>query len=291
MDAYDFYLRGRFLVERGELDAGQRMFENAIELDREYALAWAGVADCHSWRCMWFESTPLDIRRADECSLRALQLAPELAEAHASRCYAMVAIGNYEEAEAAFEAAVDRDPQLYEAYYYVGRAYFAQGKYREAADAFAEAGSIRPDDPTAATQRSNALKNLGDEDELREAVLNAIEIGERHLSLNPDDALTWSRVAGDLVTSGQPEKAVEYAERAYAISPEVCRYNVACALAMAGQTDRALDLLEIHARKAAVQLDWLEHDSDWDGVHDDPRFEEIKAIARQRQPSMARQDS
>ncbi|MCH5374405.1 MAG: tetratricopeptide repeat protein, partial [Planctomycetes bacterium] len=199
VDAYDFYLRGRFYVERAEIDSGLRMFENAIELDRDYALAWAGAADCHSWRCMWFESTPFDVRRADECSQRALQLAPELAEAHASRSYAMTAIGNYEEAEAAFKAAVERDPQLYEAYYYVGRAYFAQGKYREAADAFAQARNIRPDDPTAAALRSTALGNLGAGAELEQARQESIQVGERHLSLNPDDGLTWSRVANVLI--------------------------------------------------------------------------------------------
>jgi adenylate cyclase len=287
VDAYDFYLRGRYYVERAEVDSGQRMFENAIELDQDYALAWAGAADCHSWRCMWFESTPLDIRKADECSLKAMQLAPELAEAHASRCHAMIAIGNYSEAEAAFEAAVKRDPQLYEAYYYVGRAYFAQGKFREAADAFAQAGTIRPDDPTAAALRATSLRNLDDKDELREAQQRAIEIGERHLSLNPDDALTWSRVAGDLISSGQREKGVRYAERAYSISPEACRYNVACSMAIAGEKDRALELLDIHARKGAVLLDWLEHDNDWDALREMPRFEEIKRIVEMKQQSTA----
>ena len=35
MDAYDFYLRGRYYVERGDVDSGQRMFEKAIELDAD----------------------------------------------------------------------------------------------------------------------------------------------------------------------------------------------------------------------------------------------------------------
>ena len=91
--------------------------------------------------------------------------------------------------------------------------------------------------------------------------------------------------------SGQTEKGVQYAERAYSISPEVCRYNVACAMALAGETDRALDLLEIHARKGAVHLDWLEHDNDWDGVREVPRFEEIKAIALTKQQAAAGQQS
>ena len=42
MAAYDFYLRGRHFTERGDVDSAQRMFENAIEQDPDYALAWAG---------------------------------------------------------------------------------------------------------------------------------------------------------------------------------------------------------------------------------------------------------
>ena len=116
MDAYDFYLRGRYFSERGDVDSGQKMFEKAIELDAGYALAWAGAADCHSWRCMWYEDSPESLRQADECSLNALQLAPGLAQAHASRSFALTMNRKYAEAEAEFEAAGELDPQLYEAY-------------------------------------------------------------------------------------------------------------------------------------------------------------------------------
>jgi adenylate cyclase len=272
IDAYDFYLRGRYFVERGDVDSGQRMFEKAIELDESYALAWAGAADCHSWRCQWYESAGNSLELSDECSRKALELAPGLAEAHASRLHSAVANSNYAEAEAAFKAAVELDPQLYEAYYYVGRAYFAQGKFREAADAFRQAGVIRPDDLTAATLRATALKALGQSDEWREARKQSIEIAERYLALNPDDALAWSRVAHDLINDGQVEKGLEWAERAYSINPSVCRYNVACAYMVAGNKDRSLDLLEEHARARAVNVDWLLSDSDWEAARDDPRF-------------------
>ena len=65
------------------------------------------------------------------------------------------------------------------------------------------------------------------------------------------------------------------AEQAYAITPNVCRYNVACTHMLAGQTERALDLLEEHARSGAVLLDWLEKDSDWDEARDHPQYKTI----------------
>jgi adenylate cyclase len=280
MDAYDFYLRGRYFIERGDVDSGQKMFENAIELDDSYPLAWAGAADCHSWRCMWYENSPESLQKADECSLKALQLAPNLAQAHVSRGYALTLNGKYAEAEAEFKAAIELDPQLYETYYYAGRAYFAQGKFRQAADAFAQAGAIRPDDVTAATLRSTSLKAVGTAEEITQACKHSLEIAERYLTLNPDDSLAWSRAANDLIYLGEIEKGLEWADRAYSLSPNVCRYNVACTNILAGKSDRALNLLEEHAKAGGVHVDWLEQDSDWDSVRDHPRFKAILEIAR-----------
>jgi len=275
MDAYDFYLRGRYFVERGDVDSGQQMFEKAIELDENYALAWAGAADCHSWRCMWYEDSPESQQKADEYSLKALQLAPKQAEAHASRSYALTTNGKYAEAEDEFKAAIALDPQLYEAYYYAGRAYFAQGKYRQAADAFTQAGVIRPDDVVSASLTSTSMQAVGTEEEKRKAAQHSVEVAARYLVLNPDDALALSRSANDLINLGEKEKGLKMAERAYAINPQVCRYNVACTYMLAGDTERALDLLEEHTRARAVLLDWLEQDHDWIAAHDHPRFKAI----------------
>lgn len=281
MDAYDFYLRGRYYTERGDVDSAQKMFEKAIELDDGYALAWAGAADCHSWRCMWFEESPESLKKADECSRKALKLAPNLAEAHASRSQALAMNGKHAEAEAEFKSAIELDPQLYEAYYYAGRFYFAEGKFRKAANAFAQAVAIRPDDPAAASLQCTALKSAGTEEEFRKAQENSAKVAERYLALNPDDALALSRAANALILLGEKDKGVEWAERAYSINPHICRYNVACTFMLAGKTERALDLLEIHARAGAINVDWLAQDSDWGAASNHPRFKAILESLRQ----------
>ena len=282
MGAYDYYLRGRYFVERGDVDSGQAMFERAIELDQGYALAWAGLADFHSWLCTWYSSTPESRDKADQCSLKALELAPELAEAHASRLHALSVNGKFAEAEAEFKSAIELDPQLYEAYYFGGRAYFAEGEFRKAADAFRQAMEIRPDDVTAATLLGTALRSLGAQEEYMEACRHGVEVAERYLALNPDDALARSRVANELVGIGDVEKGIAYAERAYSTAPNIVRYNVACVHVLVGNTERALDLLEEHARNGALHADWVEKDSDWTAVQDDPRFRAILELARKK---------
>ena len=164
---------------------------------------------------------------------------------------------------------------MYEAYYYAGRSYFAEGKFRKAADAFAQAGAIRPDDLAAASLHSTSLKSVGTEEEIRKAGEHSVKVAERYLALNPDDALALSRAAVELILLGEKDKGVEWAERAYSINPHACRYNVACAFMQAGKTERALDLLEIHARAGAIMFDWLVQDSDWDAAQDHPRFKAI----------------
>ena len=282
VEAYDFYLRGRHFVERGDVNFGQKMFAKAIELDPDYALAWAGAADCHSWRCMWFEDSADSKQRADECSLMALKLAPNQAEAHASRGFALTMNGKYAEAEAEFNSAIDLDPRLFEARYYSGRSYFAEGKFREAADAFTQAAAIRPDDVSTASMIGTALKSLGAVEEASKADEHSIKVSEKYLELNPDDALALSRFANQLIYLGELEKGIRKAARAYSIAPHLCRYNVACVYVLAGKTDLSLDLLEEHAKAGAVQLDWLDRDSDWDKVRDHPRFKAIREIVHQQ---------
>ena len=275
MDAYDFYLRGRYFFERGEGNHARQMFEKAIELDPEFALAWAGAADSHVWIDMWGRETLENLQAADKFSRRALKLAPEMAETHASRGFALSMIGNHSEAETEYRSAIDLNPQLFESYYYFGRTCFAQGKFREAADMFAKAMVIRPDDVGAATMRNSALVAVGTQEEIQEAAKHAIKIAEQYLALNPDDALAWSRGATGLLAIGDVDQGLEWAERAFALNSNVCAYNVAIVFLLAGQIERSLDILEKFCR--FIDKDWLKHDVDWNTARDHPRFKAVLA--------------
>ena len=146
--AYDFYLRGRSyynaMTKRGFMHA-LTLYQEAIERDPNYALAFVGIADVYSFLFKYGGGTPEIAGRALDASQRAVELDPELAEAHTSRGLALSINNRHEEAEGEFERALQLKPSLYEAYYYYGRDCVSQGKNDKAARLFAQSVALNPD--------------------------------------------------------------------------------------------------------------------------------------------------
>src|SRR5438046_4310697 len=105
----------------------------------KYAQSYAGKAHCHSLLYMYWDTTPANLRRADEASRKALELDPDLAEAHVARGLAVSLKKQFAEAEREYETALRLDPRLFAAHYFYGRACLAQGKLAEAARCFEQA--------------------------------------------------------------------------------------------------------------------------------------------------------
>ena len=98
------------------------------------------------WLYSWFGSRPEDLQRAEEASRRALELAPELAETHVARAATLALTRRFDEAAVEFEAAIERNPQLWEAYWLYGRMRFAQGRADDAERLWKQAMAVRPED-------------------------------------------------------------------------------------------------------------------------------------------------
>ncbi|MGH9321561.1 MAG: hypothetical protein ACRD3V_16945 [Vicinamibacteria bacterium] len=82
--AYDFYLRGRKFFQkwtRQNVEFARRMFERAIQIDPDFAGAWAGLATAQVHLFRWGRD-PRDLDETRTASARALELEPDLAEAH-----------------------------------------------------------------------------------------------------------------------------------------------------------------------------------------------------------------
>ena len=278
--AYDYYLRGRQFFHqfrRKGYEFAMEMFSRAIEIDPKYARAYAGLADCYSCLHMYWGASETNLREADNASRKALELDPQLAEAHASRGLAISLHRDFENAQKEFQAAIALDPNLFEAYYYAGRSYYAQGKMAEAIEWFEKASRVRPEDYQAPTLLASAYDGLKRKADAVAAHHRAFQLIERHLKLHPDDARAVYFGALALSNLGDREHSMEWAERALAMEPEESRvlYNVACVYAQLGEPDKAIDCLERSITHGWGEKEWMANDPDLASLHDHPRFQAL----------------
>jgi TolB-like protein/Tfp pilus assembly protein PilF len=275
--AYEYYLRGRQLFHQrtaNSLDAAEELYRRAIALDPDYALAFAGLADCSCFR--FFEHAGGDeaLAQAESASRRALKLDPELAEAHASRGLALTYQRRFDEAVEEFERAIELDATLYEAFWYYARSLQAQSKFAEAVTYYERAAALRVDDYQALIFAGICYGALGKTDEKLKADERALATIERSLALNPADSRALYLGSSVLSDKGDKIKAEEWIRRAVQSDPTnpLMLYNVACFYAVEGKTAIALDHLERAMELGMRNVDWLLTDPDLAAVRDDPRF-------------------
>jgi len=281
--AYEFYLRGRQFFHQARkksLQYAREMFEHAIDIDPEYARAWAGISDASAFLNLFYPTEAGDLARADEASLRALALAPDLAEAHSSRGLALFLMKHLEKAELELRKAIELDPRLFEARYFYGRACFQQGRFEDSARLFGEANALR-EDYQAAFFAAQFLAALGHTREAEDAYRVSLQVAERHMEFNPDHPRAATMRAVSLCRLGRAGDGLYWAERALAIDPEDAgvRYNVACLFALEGKVDRAFECLRDAIRAGFGNRDWICQDPDLANLRSDPRFETLFTAA------------
>ena len=279
IEAYEFYLRGRKLYHkwtRQSVEFARQMFERAVKIDPDFAVAWAGLANAYVDLFRWSRK-PRDLEEAKRASENALKLNPNSAEAHVSAGQALAIQRRFPEAANAFERAIKEDPTVYEAYYLYGRAMVESGDVEKAVELFEKTQQVRPDDYESHTLRAQALTELGREDEARHANQVAVQCIEKHLELNPDEARAYSLGASVLIRLGQNERSKQWTQQAMTLAPAdpLVLYNAACNWALLGETDHALDGLERAIEAGVAVGDWIKHDPDFASVRGHPRFQAI----------------
>jgi non-specific serine/threonine protein kinase len=278
--AYDFYLRGRQYqheYRRRSLEFALQMFARAIQIDPQYARAWAGKADCHALLYMLWDRSPATLAQADEASRKALEMDRDLAEAHVARALALSLAGDYEASRREFETAVHQGPQLYEAYYYYAKMCQRQGDLTEAARLYEQAAHVRPEDYQALLHLGTVYLGLGRTADCEAVSRLGLERAEKHLALQPDDVRALALGASSWCLIGEPQRALEWAGRATALGPEepLTLYNVACVYALLKRADEAVACLQQAVARGYVGKEWMRADADLASLHGDPRFEAL----------------
>ncbi|MDJ0699110.1 MAG: tetratricopeptide repeat protein [Woeseiaceae bacterium] len=277
VQAYDYYLQGMHYFRRWgvrNVRFSIQMFTKAVKMDPTYARAWAALADGYSINCIFWNASEENFAAADSASMKALQLSPDLAEAHLSRGLYYFARRENREAIAEFETALNLSPELFEAYYFYARVRFQRGELEQATELFEKAESIRPDDFQTPIFLRQIYRTLGREEDAKAAAARGLERAQRQLDLYPDDTRALNLGCAALVETGDKDKAMQWAERSLALdgdNPDTL-YNLACCYALMDEGDRAMDCLEQASLHGAWIAEWAENDSDLASLAENRRF-------------------
>ena len=131
------------------------------------------------------------------------------------------------------------------------------------------------------------IRSLGREEETKAAARKTVELAERELIVNPEDPRPAIAGALALLELGEKDRAKDWTTRAQAIEQEdpVAIYNIACVYSHLREYDAAFDLLERVIRSGRpFWRDWIENDSDLDGLRNHPRWAQFFALLSERFP-------
>ncbi len=284
VEAYTYYLRGRqffHMRTKTSILSGRSMFAKALELDPNYALAYAGLADCHS-RLYSKHGVAISVDEILATSGKALAIAPDLVEAHAAHAYALMIANRPVEAAAAFDRALALDPDSYEANLLCGEFSVTERDFERAARHYLRAMELKPDDYASPLILQSVLHALGRQEERVRYARLGLKRAEQALGLHPEESKPAQFGAIALAALGERDRALEWLARAQAIDPDdnTARYNAACAYSLLGELDRAIDLLETYLRQVGPDAKlFFKNDPDLDPIRTHPRYGKLLELA------------
>ncbi len=288
-EAYNLYLMARqqwIQGSYGDLRRDRsiaRFCEQAIALDPNYAQAWAlmGLAQLE---LRFFHGLDENALPAAE---RALQINPNLPEAHCIKARYLEEDGRAEEAEKQAHTALKLDPELWEGNRETARILFRSGHIRECIPFFEKAASLMETDWRNAAMLVGCYRAIGDDARARSAAKTAIARVEAVIAKDPTNCSAIAMGATALGALGEQDRAREWIRRALMLDPEnlLGRYNIACVLASDLEDhDGAIDALKPYFERTSstTEIRHLEADPDLDPIRSDPRFVGMLASAKER---------
>src|SRR3984893_1594273 len=186
--AYDFYLRGRSYTRRENMDYGLQMFEQAIQLDGNFALSHAGIAHLCGLIYEIREQSADWIARGIAACDRAMALAPDLPEVMVARARLFYAQKKYDESEQMARRAIERKRDCDGSWNILGRALLSRGKYEEAAKLAEPALEANGDDYNTYIPFLLSLERLGRKKEAGDLRERMTRVLRQQLEMVPEDA-------------------------------------------------------------------------------------------------------
>jgi TolB-like protein/Tfp pilus assembly protein PilF len=236
LDAYNHYLRGRqsmALRTREALEQALANFEQAAEIDPEFALAWVGIAD--SVHLLW-EIGAYDgaehLERHAMAAEKALALNDQLGEAYTSMAFVYAERDEHDKGMAAFEKAIELNASYAQAYLWYANEQRGAGREKKRLALLYKAAQLDPRSSLIQLNIAGALMELEREREARDAVDSLLE-------MDPDFVHAHSMLAGIDSMSGRLASSIGHLRKVTELDPGNGR-----ALANLGFGYLALDELE-----------------------------------------------
>ena len=281
--AYDFYLRGRSYTRRENIDYAFQMFEQAIQLDRNFALAHAGVANLCGLIYELRDQNPDWISKGLAACDRAMSLAPDLPELLVARARMFYAQKKFEEAELMARRAIERQPDCDGSWNILGRALLSSGKYEEGSRYASQAIEANGSDYNTYIPYRLCLKRLGRLKEEEDVRRRMVVVLRKQLELVPEDVRARILLANSMAESGETDESIRHLQTAVALRPTDGNtlYNAACTYGVLGSKTEALDTLKKAIANGYGNLNWAARDADLDCLHDNPEFQKLVGLAPQ----------
>jgi serine/threonine protein kinase/tetratricopeptide (TPR) repeat protein len=313
-EAYQLYLKGRYHANQttaAEVKKGIDYFQQAIEKDPGYALAYAGLADSYSTLGGgWVYLPPIDsLPKAKAAAMKALEIDDTLAEAHAALAYVVYyADWDWPRAEREFKRAIELNPNSALAHDRYAKCLNTRLRFKESMSEAQRAQELDPLSPEIVSELGSVFLLARRYDE-------SIAQFQKALDLNPNlpvvrALLAWAYamkamypqalteydkipdqdkavaaenqlVAGGLgwvyAVSGRRADALKIAKEFRDLSSHayVDFYFVAGIYAGLADKDEAFRLLEKGYEEHSASMPYLTVDSFWNGMRSDPRYADL----------------
>ncbi|MEP6975393.1 MAG: tetratricopeptide repeat protein, partial [Spartobacteria bacterium] len=164
-EAHQLYLKGRYFWNKRNVENLKKAisyFQQAIDLDPNYALAYAGLGDAHALLPIYAGTAPKnDIPKALAAARKAVELDDSLAEAHTSLANALVSNVQLAASEPEFRRAIELNPNYATAHQWFGECLFGEGRYPEALSEIERAYDLDPLSPIINVDYGMGLAGVG----------------------------------------------------------------------------------------------------------------------------------
>ena len=277
-EAYQIYLQARYhhtRLDRQNFAIARRLAQQALEIDPNYDLAWALLAISQTGLHALSASDDHGLHAAE----RALALNPDLSEALAAKAFALSGLGRFDEAFELHERSLELDPESYDVRFLYGRSCFQTGRHADAIAHWERASELSEADLAATSHLAMCYRATGQHAKVLDSARRTLVRAERVLSENSSDSYALISGVGAFAKLGEAERAKQWALRVKAVDPDdpSIDYNIACAMALLGETEAALDTLEACLPKVdpVTFSVWVGQDTDLDTLRDLPRFQRL----------------